>query len=74
MAEREGKSVLIVTYNITLWHYLKDLVVRANPGRGAMCRIQFDHFHLFCKRVVFEARLESDYFKLFQNFDRKSSK
>ena len=25
----EGKSVLVATYNITLWHYLRDLVVRA---------------------------------------------
>ncbi|PWI52067.1 hypothetical protein B5K03_21505 [Rhizobium phaseoli] len=28
----EGKDVLIVTYNMTLWHYLRDLVVRARKG------------------------------------------
>jgi hypothetical protein len=57
----QGKSVLIVTYNITLWHYLKDLVVRAKPGRGNMDFIQFDHFHLFCRQVAREADLENDY-------------
>src|SRR5690606_10503762 len=69
---REGKSVLVVTYNITLWHYLRDLVVRANPGRGNMCRIQFDHFHLFCKRVTYEAGLSNDYDGLLYEFDKKT--
>jgi hypothetical protein len=69
---RDGKSVLIVTYNITLWHYLRDLVVRANPGRDNMRRIQFDHFHLFCKRVTYEAGLSNDYDGLLHDFDKKS--
>lgn len=69
---REQKSVLIVTFNITLWHYLKDLVVRARPGVGGMQRIQFDHFHLFCRRVAEEAGMENDYVSLFEDFSRLS--
>lgn len=69
---REQKSVLVVTFNITLWHYLKDLVVRANPGRGGMQNIQFDHFHLFCRRVAEEAEMENDYKALFKDFLTRS--
>jgi hypothetical protein len=68
---REGKSVLIVTYNITLWHYLKDLVVRACPGQRKMSCIRFDHFHIFCKRVVYEAGLSNDYSALLQDIEKK---
>lgn len=71
---REGKSVLIVTYNITLWHYLKDLVVRANPGRGKMNCIQFDHFHIFCKRVAYQAGLGNDYAALLHDIKKKTKK
>jgi hypothetical protein len=67
-----GKSVLIVTFNITLWHYLKDLVVRAKPGRGNMNFIQFDHFHLFCKQVAHKAGLGNDYSALLHNVDWES--
>lgn len=47
----EGKSVLIVTFNITLWHYLRDLIVRGVTRRGWMENITFVHFHEWCKRV-----------------------
>jgi len=46
----EGKSVLIVTFNITLWHYLRDLIVRGASRGGWMNRITFVHFHDWCKR------------------------
>lgn len=47
----EGKSVLIVTFNITLWHYLRDLVVRGVTRAGSMENITFVHFHDWCKSV-----------------------
>lgn len=47
----EGKSVLIVTFNITLWHYLRDLVVRGATREGWMENITLVHFHDWCKRV-----------------------
>uniref|UniRef100_UPI0032E3893D UvrD-helicase domain-containing protein n=1 Tax=Brevundimonas sp. UBA7534 TaxID=1946138 RepID=UPI0032E3893D len=68
---RDGKSVLVVTFNITLWHYLKDLVVRARPGRGGMQMIQFDHFHLFCRRAAEQADMGNDYIALFKDFSKK---
>lgn len=43
----EGKSVLVVTYNITLWHYIHDMVARA-PYSFAWQQITFTHFHGFC--------------------------
>jgi len=49
-------------------------VVRAYPERGKMCCIQFDHFHLFCKRVAYEAGLGNDYAALLHEFDRKTKK
>jgi hypothetical protein len=63
-----GKSVLIVTYNITLWHYLRDLIVRAlDKPSGARC-ITFDHFHSFCKTVALRAGLSHVYDGLFEEF------
>lgn len=47
----EGKSVLIVTFNITLWHYLRDIVVRMLPDRRAAKMVEYTHFHLWCDNV-----------------------
>ena len=49
---RQGNSVLVVCYNITLLNYLRDLAVRhvAEPPqirRG----VDFLNFHLWCKRI-----------------------
>jgi hypothetical protein len=62
----EGKTVLIVTYNMTLWHYLRDLVARGSSARGWMERVTFAHFHEWCKDVCIEAGLEDEYAKLMQ--------
>ncbi|RWQ62278.1 nuclease-related domain-containing protein [Mesorhizobium sp.] len=61
----EGKSVLIVTFNITLWHYLRDMVVRNVKQRGRMENIVFAHFHEWCKDVCLEADLGASYDELF---------
>jgi hypothetical protein len=69
----EGKSVLIATFNITLWHYLRDIVVRGLSNPMAARNIEFTHFHLWCKDVCTRADKEEAYTQLFENFDRKST-
>lgn len=52
---REGKQVLVISFNITLLHYLRDLAVRwPEPGASPLHRITFIHFHAWCKRVCLE--------------------
>lgn len=60
----DGKTVLIVTYNKTLWHYLRDLVARGSSGKGWMDNITFVHFHEWCKDVCIEAGREDDYSRM----------
>jgi hypothetical protein len=61
----EGKSVLVVSYNITLWHYLRDLVVRGIDQRGRLDNLEFKHFHDWCKEVCLDADLGEQYHALF---------
>jgi len=49
----QGKDVLIITFNITLWHYIKDMIARA-PFNFEWSRITFNHFHGFCRDKLFE--------------------
>ncbi len=53
----EGKNVLVVSYNITLTNYLKDLAVRWRPPQGnpTLSNVTFLNFHHWCKRVCFES-------------------
>lgn len=58
----ENKDVLIVTFNITLWHYIRDLVVcfpvdnlRLNQN------VRFTHFHQWCKETCIEAGMGEEY-------------
>jgi hypothetical protein len=60
----EGKSVLVSTFNITLWHYLRDLIVRGVTKVGAMSNIEFTHFHRWCADVCRQVDREDDYSKL----------
>jgi len=51
----EGKQVLVLSFNITLAHYLHDLCSRRGRevGLGPASRnITFSHFHAFCEDVV----------------------
>jgi len=61
-----GKSVLVVSYNITLWHYLRDLVVRSSKVAGAMDNLRFTHFHGWCKDVCIDSGYEENYLALFK--------
>ena len=49
----QGKKVLVVTYKITLWHYVKDHVSRAKR-RFSWDQIEFKHFHGLCKDYLNE--------------------
>ncbi len=58
----EGKSVLIITFNITLLHYLLDVAVRWPTSAGNTRKaITALNFHLWCKRVCEEAGLSHEY-------------
>lgn len=50
----EGKSVLVATFNITLWHYLRDLIVRGLTHPSSIRNIRFTHFHLWCKHACYD--------------------
>lgn len=62
----EGKSVLVVTFNITLLNYLHDLVVRAlldlnAPIKNSLDNIKFNHFHRWCKNVCYNVGWDKRY-------------
>jgi hypothetical protein len=44
----QKKNVLIVSFNITLWHYIKDMIARS-PFNFTWDSFTFTHFHGFCK-------------------------
>lgn len=50
----EGKTVLVATFNITLWHYLRDLIAREIDSPSKMKNIEFTHFHLWCKHSCYD--------------------
>lgn len=62
---REQKTVLIVTFNITLINYLQDLAVREYP------KVRSDatwlNFHYLCRRLCYDASLDAEYSGLFRN-------
>jgi len=43
-----GSNVLIISFNITLWHYIKDMIARS-PFAFSWGKLTFTHFHGFCK-------------------------
>ena len=47
----EGFHVLILTYNITLWHYVRDMVQRS-PFNFSWKNLTITYFHGFCKDVL----------------------
>jgi hypothetical protein len=63
----EGKQVLVITYNITLLHYLMDLAVRwPHPGGSTRRDVTWLNYHRWCKRVCQEAGCEEDYDSLWK--------
>lgn len=56
----EGKDVLVVTFNMTLWHYLRDLVMRARKGGRRGGTLTFTHFHNWCRDTCQNSEAFSD--------------
>ena len=47
----QGYDVLVLTYNITLWHYLRDMIARI-PVAFSWERITLNHFHGLCRDLL----------------------
>lgn len=62
----EGKSVIVITFNITLWHYLRDMIRRDISHPDHMRNVQFRHFHQWCREVCLMAGFGSEYTALFE--------
>ncbi|MBC6475103.1 MAG: UvrD-helicase domain-containing protein [Hormoscilla sp. GM102CHS1] len=71
----EKKDILVVTFNITLCHYLRDLAIRylknlevQTPGCGKFIneQITWCHFHYWCKDMCLKADLENEYQQLWK--------
>ncbi|MBF0586720.1 NERD domain-containing protein [Prosthecochloris sp. N3] len=61
----EGKHTLVVSFNITLLNYLRDLAVRHDAARSVIRRqIDFLNFHYWCKRICLDTGHEEEYKKL----------
>ena len=56
---QEGKRVLVVTFNITILHYVRDLCARVGSGRPN--DITWLNFHALCKRLVKTLGLDERY-------------
>ncbi|MQT91956.1 NERD domain-containing protein [Pseudomonas helleri] len=58
----QGKKVLVVTFNITLLHYLMDVAVRWPTSRGkTRSDITWLNFHQWCKRICQENDADKAY-------------
>jgi len=59
---QQHKSVLVVTFNITLLHYLMDVAVRYPGGSGRTRKdITWLNFHAWCRRICTENDAEAEY-------------
>jgi hypothetical protein len=63
----EGKRILVVSFNITLLNYLRDLSVRHVAARNVIRnQIDFLNFHLWCKRVCVDSGNKNSYDELWE--------
>ena len=64
----EGKHVLIITFNITLLNFLRDLSVRfKRPSLLTRNNATWYNFHFWCKRVIYAAGRIEEYNRLWRN-------
>ncbi len=64
----ENKKVLVVTFNITLLHYLMDIATRYPHSNGNTREdITWLNFHYLCKRICLESGFEKEYKELWKN-------
>lgn len=70
----EGKEVLVVSYNITLLHYLMDVAVRWGNGAGATRKgVTWLNFHAWCKRICGETDHDAEYSSLWRGSSNETS-
>lgn len=67
----EGKSVLIATFNITLWHYLRDLVRRGVDSSEQFSNVVFTNFHRWCRDVCCDVGWQDRYNDLWKEIPDK---
>ncbi|WP_345195558.1 hypothetical protein, partial [Kistimonas scapharcae] len=68
---REGKTILVVTFNITLCNYLRDLTARyAQDIPAIQKKITFLNYHSWAKRVCFASDNADRYRALWADKDR----
>ncbi len=63
---KDGKRVLVITFNITLINYLLDLAVRFAQNGKIRKQIFAYNFHYWCKKVALMAGHYSDYHALWK--------
>jgi hypothetical protein len=56
----EGKKVLVITFNLTLWHFIRDMIART-PYNFEWANITFNYFHGFCKDMLNELNIPKPY-------------
>ncbi|MCK9462852.1 MAG: AAA family ATPase [Proteobacteria bacterium] len=66
---KEGKTVLVATFNITLLNYLRDLAVRWWRSKTFAERITWLNFHQWCKRITATAGENDKQKSLWENDD-----
>lgn len=64
-----GKSVLVATFNITLWHYLRDLAVRGLLTPQNYENIVFTNFHGWCVDTCEKVGWSKEYKSLWKSSD-----
>jgi hypothetical protein len=64
----DGKKVLIVSFNITLLSYLRDLALRWKNGPELLHNTTWLNFHEWCKRVARETGREGEYKDLWRKY------
>jgi hypothetical protein len=69
----ENNEVLVVTFNITLLHYLMDMAVRWPSSSGKTKKdITWLNFHYWCKRTCQESDHEEEYKQLWRNHNEEN--
>lgn len=72
----EDQRVLVVCYNITLLHYLRDLCARwrghgqqlTGQPMGHTNKVTWLHFHSLCKRKAYEFGIKHEYDAIWRNY------
>lgn len=62
----EDKKVLVITFNLTLWHYVRDMIARC-PYDFEWSNISFNHFHGFCNDILNELNIPKPHQNYLEN-------